>query len=58
MWKLTIVTGALGREKLVDDEFKVILSYKRSSWPASNTGDLVSKDQKWGRREEAGGGGG
>lgn len=36
VWWLTAVIIALGREK-ENKEFKVIISYRWSSWPASNT---------------------
>lgn len=47
MWWLTTVVIALGREK-EDKEFKVIVSYRWSSWPASNTGEPCLKRPKMG----------
>jgi hypothetical protein len=37
VWWLTAVIIALVREKKENKEFKVIISYRWSSWPASNT---------------------
>lgn len=47
VWWLTTVVRALGREK-EDKEFKVIVSYRWSSWPASNTGEPCLKRPKMG----------